>query len=220
MLKKSSYIALLLLAVIISAIAFIIPTDKTMTFWISYIFLMIAFVAQIVIWNISFNNRNTKTSIFLNLPITIVGAIYLVIQIIAFVIFTAIPSIPVWITFVVCIIIVGILGICMISVKAGTNEIEHVESRVQQKVSFIQDSQCKIELLMEKENDDETRAQLQQLAEKIRFSDPMSNDALVEIERAICQKIDELKNASDKNTVIQELNLLLSERNMKCKSSK
>lgn len=45
----------------------------------------------------------------------------------------------------------------------------------------------------------------------------MSNNTLAEIESTIAAKVTELKTGSDKMSIIQELNLLLAERNKKCK---
>ena len=74
-----------------------------------------------------------------------------------------------------------------------------------------------MELLIDRETDTEIRAALQQLAEKIRFSDPMSDDTLSKIESTIADRVAELKNESDKMAIIHELDLLLAERNKKCK---
>ena len=59
-----------------------------------------------------------------------------------------------------------------------------------------------------------------QLAEKIRYSDPMSDEQLADIEDRIAVKIAELKSSADKVKIINELNSLLDERNRKIKISK
>ena len=51
--KKNStkgYVILGIIFALISIIAFVVPTMKTATFWIAYVFTTIAIVAQIVIW--------------------------------------------------------------------------------------------------------------------------------------------------------------------------
>lgn len=74
-----------------------------------------------------------------------------------------------------------------------------------------------MELLIDRETDTEIRTALQQLAEKIRFSDPMSDNTVADIESTIAAKVFKLKTQSDKMAIIQELNLLLTERNKKAK---
>ena len=57
----------------------------------------------------------------------------------------------------------------------------------------------------------------EQLAEKIRFSDPMSNEQLAVLEDKISLAVENLKSSDDKMKIIEDLNLLLDERNRKCK---
>lgn len=215
--KNLGYAFLGILLILISVIIFVIPTKKTASFWIAYIFTVIAFVVQSAIWKNVFGKEDTLKSKILGLPVFHIGIMYLVIQIIILVVFTAGPSLPNWNAVVVCTITLGIFAVCTIAGEAGRNEIERVEAKVQKKVFFIKELQVDVELLAETETDTCTKATLQQLAEKIRFSDPMSNDALAGIEKAITEKVVELKTASDKMTIIQELNLLLVERNKKAK---
>lgn len=215
--KNLGYAVLGILFVLISVIAFVIPTEKTATFWIVYVFTAMAFVAQIAIWKKAFGKEDTLKSKFLGLPVVHIGIVYLIIQIIVLAVFTAVPTLPNWSAIVVCVVILGISAICTIAGEAGRNEIERVEAKVQKKVFFIKELQADIELLADAETDTSTEAALHQLAEKIRFSDPMSNNALAEVEAAITAKIAELKTASDKMVVIQELNSLLAERNKKSK---
>ena len=105
----------------------------------------------------------------------------------------------------------------MISAGAGRNEIERVEAKVQKKAFYIRELQADIELLADNESDAAVKAALTQLAEKIRFSDPMSNEQLADLENKISIKAAELKTASSKLEFITELNSLLDERNKKCK---
>ena len=215
--KNLGYAVLGILFVLISAIVFVIPTEKIATFWIAYVFTTVAFVSQIAIWKKALGKENTLKSKFLGLPVVHIGIVYLIIQIIALAVFTAVPTLPNWSAIVTCAVILSISAVCMIAGEAGRNEIERIEAKVQKKVFFIKELQADVELLADAETDTSTKAALQQLAEKIRFSDPMSNDALAEIEKVIKEKVAELKTASEKMAVIQELNSLLMERNKKAK---
>ena len=215
--KNLGYAVLGILFVLISVIIFVIPTEKTAAFWIAYGFAAIAFVAQISIWKKALGKEDTLKSKFLGLPVVRIGIVYLIIQVVALAVFTAVPTLPTWSAIVACAVILGVSAVCMIVGEVGRNEIERVEAKVQKKVSFIKELQAEVELLAEVETDTTTKAALHQLAEKIRFSDPMSNETLAEIESAITEKVAELKSTSDKIAVIQELNSLLAERNKKQK---
>lgn len=218
--KKNStkgYVILGILFVLISIIAFAVPTVKTATFWIAYVFTATAFAAQIGIWKTALGKEGTLKSKFLGFPVVHIGIVYAIIQTVAFAVFLFVPTLPVWSAIVVCSVIAGISAVCMISVDAGRNEIERVEAKVQNKVFYIRELQADIELLADNETNADVKTALTQLAEKIRFSDPMSNEQLADLEDKISTKIEELKTTSSQLEIITELNSLLDERNKKCK---
>lgn len=218
--KKNStkgYVLLGILFALVSIIAFAVPTAKTVTFWIAYVFTAAAFAAQIGIWKTALGKEGTLKSKFLGFPVVHIGIVYAVLQVIVFAVFMFVPTLPTWSAIVVCSIIAGISAVCMISADAGRNEIERVEAKVQKKVFYIRELQADIELLADNESDAAVKTALTQLAEKIRFSDPMSNEQLADLEKHISTKFAELKTVSSKLEVITELNSLLDERNKKCK---
>lgn len=218
--KKNStkgYVLLGILFALVSIIAFAVPTAKTATFWIAYVFTAAAFAAQIGIWKTALGKEGTLKSKFLGFPIVHIGIVYAIIQVIAFAVFLFAPTLPTWSAIVVCPIIAGLSAVCMISADAGRNEIERVEAKVQNKVFYVREMQADIELLADNESDAAVKTALTHLAEKIRFSDPMSNEQLADLENKISIKAAELKTASSKLEIITELNSLMDERNKKCK---
>ena len=218
--KKNStkgYVILGILFALVSIIAFAVPTAKTATFWIAYAFTAVAFAAQIGIWKATLGKEDTLKSKFLGFPVVHIGIVYAIIQTVAFAVFMFVSRLPTWSAIVVCSIIAGVFAVCMISADAGRNEIERVEAKVQKKVFYIRELQADIELLVDKESDATVKTALSQLAEKIRFSDPMSNEQLADLENKISSKVAELKTTSSKLEIITDLNSLLDERNKKCK---
>ena len=212
-----SYLAIGIVFALFNVIAFVIPTVKTATFWTAYAFSVVAFAVQIPLWKITLGKKDTLKSKFLGIPVIHVGITYLIIQLIAFAIFMIFPMLPVWLAVVVCAIILAISVLCAIAGQAGANEINHVEEKIKVKRAFIQFLQTDIEMLVEGENDVETKAALSKLAEKVRFSDPMSHEMLGELESRISAKVEEMKTTADKKALIGEIEILLTERNKKCK---
>ena len=90
--KKLGYVILLVAFVIVSVVAFALPTAKTTSFWVAYIFTCIAFAAQVLIWNIGFKDNTPLRSKFLGIPVIRVGYIYLVFQLIALAVLVAYPA--------------------------------------------------------------------------------------------------------------------------------
>lgn len=218
--KKNSskgYFILGILFILVGVIAFAVPTAKTAAFWISYAFTVIAFAAQIIIWKAALGRSESLKSKFLGLPVLHIGIVYLVVQVVALIVFLSIPTLPIWSAVVACAVIAGVSAVCMIASDVGRGEIERVSAKVREKTFYIKQLQADVELLASAETDTTTRLALAQLAEKIRYSDPMSNEQIADIENRIAAKIAELKSSTDKTGIINELNLLLDERNKKCK---
>lgn len=215
--KLMTYAVLAIAFALFNVIAFAVPTEKTATFWIAYAFSVVAFAIQIGVWKFAFKGADTLNSKFLGIPLISVGARYLAVQVVAFAVFMAFPVLPTWIPIVVCFVILGISVICLIGTETGREEINRVEEKVEKKVFYIKSLQVDVELLAESESDPEIKAKLLKLADKIRFSDPMSSDALTEVEETIANKIEELKTAENKSSLIATINLLLTERNKKTK---
>ena len=218
--KKNStkgYVILGILLVVVSVIAFAVPIQKTTAFWITYAFAAIAVVAQTVIWKAAFGRDDTLKSKLLGLPVLHISIVYLIVQLAAFAIYLFNPTLPTWSAAVVCVALGGISSVCMISADTGRSEIERVEDKVQKKTFYIRSLQADIEMLANAEPDTEVKAELLRLAEKIRFSDPMSHDRLADLENQITDKVAELKSCMDRTAVINDLNSLLDVRSRKCK---
>lgn len=220
MMKKNSskgYLILGVLFVLVSVIAFAVPSAKAAAFWISYAFTVIAFAAQIAIWKSTLGCAESLKSKFLGFPVIHIGIVYLVVQVIVFAVFLFIPPLPVWSAVVACTVVAGVSAVCMIASDVGRSEIERVSAKVQKKTSFIKQLQTEVELQADAETDIAVKSALTQLAEKIRYSDPMSDEQIADIENWITEKTAELKSSTDKVKIINELNSLLNERNKKCR---
>ena len=166
-----------------------------------------------MIWKSALGRAEPLKSKFLGFPIVHIGIVYLVVQVIAFAVFLFIPTLPVWSAVVACAAIAGVFAVCLITSDVGRSEIERVSAKAQEKTFYIKQLQVDVELLAGAETDTATKSALTRLAEKIRYSDPMSDGQLADIEDRITVKFAELKSATDKVKIIAELNLLLDERN-------
>lgn len=220
--KKDSvkgYALIGIIFILITVVSLAIPTSKSAAFWIAYIFTVVALAAQIVLWKRTFGHKELKSK-FLGFPIVHIGIMYLVVQIAVLFIFVFAEKLPAWSALVTCTVIAAMAAIFMIAADVGRTEIEKVEQKVQGKVFYIKNLQVDIEILASAEKDTKTEEQLEQLAEKIRFSDPMSNEQLAPLEERIAIAVESLKSSDDKLEIINQLNKLIDERNKKVETLK
>ena len=214
--KALGYIVLATVFVLVNIIVFVLPTIKTATFWIAYVFMAIAMILQITVWRISFKTGSKLKSKFLGLPLAQISTGYLIIQLLSLAVFTSFPLLPIWISIMVNAVILGFSVIYLITTEVGKSEVSRVEEKVKIKRKFINDLQLEINMIVKKCDKPELKSTLTKLSEKVRFSDPMSDERLNELEEKITTNIAKIKTVEDVRTI----ELLLDERNEKIKNYK
>lgn len=203
--------------------AFLIPFEKTATFWVSFIFTLVAFVVVAVSIYIAFGKNPDAKSKFYGFPIARIGVIYGLAQLTAGIIFMALASyVPVWVAVLICSIALGVTIIGLISAEAVVEEIHVQDAKLKKNVSLMRSLQSKAHQMAAQCDD----AALKALAEELRYSDPVSADALAEIERDLAAIVDVLQSAviDGDTAAVQQLcrraSAILAERNRLCKLNK
>lgn len=215
-----------ILLVIFNVITFAIPFAKNATFWISYIFGMIAILVQTAVMKIAFTGTETVKSQFYGFPIARIGVVYAVIQIVLSILFMALGMfIPWWIPLVLFVVLFGFSAIGFIATDATRDEIVRQDKKIVKDVSYMRNLQSKINLLVSQCEDTAVKNEVKALAEEIKYSDPVSSDSLKEIERELYFYIEELQKAvveNDTNAIelCKKTKSVLTERNRICKLNK
>lgn len=218
--KRSGYLILAIVFIVFTVIAFAAPFEKTSVFWVSFVFGLLAICFQIPLWNKSLRGESLKNN-FLGFPVLYIGIAYLIIQLIVSIIIMAVPEIPLWIAIIVDVIILAITCGLVFSGSVARATIEEAEEKIQAKTSFIKGLKADVDILLSKETDIEVKGALRKLSDEIRYSDPMSNSALGDIEAEITEKLISVSAAGDNKTnVISEISELIKQRNIKCKAFK
>ena len=101
------------------------------------------------------------------------------------------------------------------------NYIANNDKQTKQKVFFIRMLQSNVTSCLPSVKDPEVRAALEELSEKIRFSDPMSHQALALVEGELAATVDEIAAkilSGDENVsaLIQKAEMQLARRNSQC----
>lgn len=217
--KNLFYIIIAIAILVISTVAFVIPFNKTIPFLISYIFTIIALGTLTTVFKVTFNNKNAKSK-FGSLSVIYICVVYVVCQIVVLVLFSIIPKVPIWTSVIVNILIFSIAVICIVLTNMGLKKAEQSECEIKTRTSFIKELGYEIELLADKEKDSAIKSELNKVVEKIRFSDPVSNDEIAEIEKQIKKSLNEFNKSENKIESIRRINLLINERNIKIKALK
>ena len=217
--NKRNYLITAVIFVLFNLIAFVIPGDKTTVFWISYVFTVFSFGIFLFIWNKTLGSGKQLKSKFLSIPIFYVSSCYFIVQFVSFLIFKfALTNIPVWAAILVNTFILGISLIFLIVADGSKEYIESVDKKVQDKILWIKEAQTDVDILISEATDSEVKDALRELSKVIRYSDPMSDSSLVELESQISEKIGSLDIFDKEKTLtdISQIKQLIEARNKKC----
>ena len=224
--NKTMFAAVIFIAMaIFNVIVFVMPVQKNGAFWTGYSFTMAAFILTAGVILYAFD-RETLKSKFYRVPLLFVVKRYLYLQILLGLIQIASPTFLTITPFQYYIVINAILlGFCLIglfTVDVAVDEVERIDEKIKPKVVYIKLLQTQIENIALRTTDD-TKKILKDLAEKIKYSDPMSSDQLATIEREIMNKVACIEEAVTNNdietirTQCEQTQILIAERNAKCK---
>ena len=223
--NKISFMAIIfILVVVYNVVVFVIPFYRGGGFWIGYGFAMLAMFLTLGMGLFVLDQKELKSK-FYGMPLIILIWIYLIIQLVLSLVEMGLGFIPAMfqIGLVLNTVLLGACLLGLIAVNATKDTIERTDEVIKEKVFYIKSLQADIEGLVDKAEDESVKKGLKELAETIRYSDPMSNPQLAVIENKIEVKaavLGEAVKGTDVNAMKElcaELQQLFAERNRKCK---
>lgn len=218
-----SALCLGVLLVLYILLAFLIPFAKTAVFWISFVFTLVAFAVTGWALYTAFLKKPDATSRFYGFPIARIGVIYGGGQLAAGLLLMALGKwTPAWLAVLVYAVMLGAGVIGLMSADAVVETIHTQDQKLKKDVTFMRSLQSKTHQLAAQCDSPEVKA----FCENVRYSDPVSSEALTEIERDLSAAEDDLQAAvvdGDTEVIAQlarKADSLLSERNRVCKLNK
>lgn len=194
-------------------------------FWIAFVFIIAAFIGNLVCAFLAFKAENLK-KMFLNLPLITVSWSALIAMLVAGSVLMLIPNCPAWIAAIVCLIILAFNAIAVIKAGWAADAVNIVDEKVKAKTSFVKNLVVDIENVLSRAKSDAEKAECKKVYEAVRYSDPMTNEALSVIEAKITEKADEfassvgVDNAERVKEIADEIVILVGDRNKKCRALK
>ena len=192
------------------------------SFWVGYIFITIAFLGQLACAFVAFKAENLK-KFFYNIPLLSISYGGLVAMLIVGSIFMAIPVLPEWIAIIVCVIILAFNAIAIIKATAAADIVSGIDEKIKTQTFFIKSLSGDAQSLMTSAKSDELRVEAKKVYEAIRYSDPMANAALSDLDAQIEKQFNAFSDAikADDAELAKETAATLVEmverRNQKCK---
>ena len=195
------------------------------SFWAGYVVIMLAFLGQLACAYKAFRAENTK-KLFYNLPLITVSYTGLILTLVFGGACMAVPDLPNWLGAILGAVVLAFTAVAVIKASAAADIVESVDKKVAEKTAFLRVATADAEVILASAKSAEIKAECRKVYEALRYSDPMSNEALSVTEAKITVKLDELKaaaaadDAEKTKTAAEDLMLLIKERNTKCKALK
>lgn len=205
----------------------LIPFPKTAAYWIEFVFSLIAIGGGCVISRYALQNDGIKSK-FYGFPLLKIGMLYTLIQVILSFIIALVGfavEIPLWIPTILSVVILGCSAIGIIGMDNARDIIEEQERHDETVTRTMRTFRLDIRYIVDSCGDTELKKSLDKLAEKFKYSDPVSCDELIDDEEKLQQEIQALGKLinSDKALIekkISDITALLANRNRKCKEFK
>ena len=229
--KKSFKIYSLIWAIclaVFNVITFVTPNEIggvskfSGSFWVGYIFITITFLGQLACAFVAFKAENLK-KFFYNISLLSISYGGLVTMLVVGSIFMAVPALPEWIAIIICIIILAFNAIAIIKATAAADIVSGIDEKIKAQTFFIKSLSVDAQSLMTSAKSDELRAEAKKVYEAIRYSDPMANAALSDLDAQIEKqfnafsdaiKVEDSELAKETAATLVEM---VERRNQKCK---
>lgn len=194
----------------------------TSSFWIGYVFITVMFIGQLICSYMAFNADN-ENKLFYNISLIRTSCIGLIVSFIVGGLCMLISALPYWIAVIVCAIVLAVNIISVVKANAVISEIQRVDEKIKNQTFFIKSLTVDADTLMASAKSEAVKSECKKVYEVVRYSNPMSNNALAIVESQITVKFAELSeavksdNAEKAAEVANEVVILVGDRNKKCK---
>ncbi len=192
-------------------------------FWTAWAFIMAAFAGNLVCAYFAFKTQNLK-KLFYNLPLITVSCAGLIVMLVLGGALMLIPGCPAWIAAVVCLIAAAVTAAAVVRADWAGKAAGAVEEKVKAQTQLIKLLTVNAETLLAKAKTPDEKAAAKKVYEALRYSDPVSSEALSAIEAELTEKFKTFENAVNAGQgaadAAQSLLETLAERNGKCKAMK
>lgn len=192
------------------------------SFWVEYIFITLSFLGQLVCAFFAFKAKNLK-KFFYNISLISISYGGLIAMLVVGSVFMAVPVLPEWIAITVCVIILAFNAIAIIKATAAADIVSGIDEKIKTQTFFIKSLSVDAQGLVTSAKSDELRAEAKKVYEVIRYSDPMANTALSDLDAQIERQFNSFSHAikAEDSELAKEtadaLVEMVERRNQRCK---
>lgn len=206
---------------------FVIPFQKTAAAWVTFVFTVISICGGCGIAIYAFSGEGLKSKIY-GFPIFKIGFSYTAAQLAfsaAVMISGFFAAIPLWVSLAVSVVILALTTIGVIGADNARDIISEQEARTRNSTGKMKTFRLDMRYIVDSCGDAELKKPLEKLADSFKYADPVSNEALSDIEDNLRLQVKTLAglvntDAQAAAAKIDEISVILADRNRRCKELK
>lgn len=195
-------------------------------FWAGYGFVMGALVLHYIFIFVVQRTKDRDKQ-YVNRPLIYISVLSLILMVFTSAACMIIPNLPNWLGIIICYVILAVSLIYLMAAKTAGKNAYYANEALNERVSFFRDLASEAEAMVGFSQTKEAKVIAQKVYEAIRYSDPVSDPALIQEENQIKEMLEELSKSILKKSDVavlkpieQELLRLIQNRNNKCKNLK
>lgn len=215
------------LLILFNVIAFVSPGWKeydkyTGGFWAGYVLITVMLIGQLACAYFALKEENSQ-KLFYKMPLITTSYAGLIVSFVFGGLCMLISPLPYWVGIIVCAIVLAATALAVIKAAAAAEEVEKIDQKIKVQTFFIKALTVDADSLLARAKSDAVKAECKKVYEVVRYSDPMSHDALASTESQITvafAKLTAAVSTDDAEAVkaaAEEVIILIGDRNRKCK---
>lgn len=210
---------------IFNMLVFFIFKKHNNVFWTSYAFMTAAFLVQMAVMFFAFRAFEVE-AVFFGIPLASLSLYYFFAAIFVGAVFMIFQGAPFKLAFALQVIILAAFVVIAVITLLSRDYVQDVSDNIRESAAAIKMMHVDVESLLPYANDPALKTALRHLGETVRYSDPMSNSSVTDIEEQIMDKMDELRlsceteQTADALAACKQVELLFQRRNRTLKASK
>lgn len=215
----------LIIFAVFNLLVFLIFKNKNGVFWMSYAFMCIAFLVQIGSMFLALRTLETET-VFMGIPLASLSFYYFFAAIFAGAVFMIFQVAPFKLALIIQILILAAYAVVAILSLIARDAVQDVNDTVKENVAAIRTLNVDVDVLIPQVSDPALKKALKKVSETVKYSDPMSNDAVADIEQQIMQTVNALRIQIENNNnaeavqACKDIEVLFLQRNSLLKATK
>ncbi|MDO4623176.1 MAG: hypothetical protein Q4B22_09505 [Eubacteriales bacterium] len=214
-----------ILFLVYNILVFLIFKEKNGVFWMSYVFGVLAFIVQFASMYFALSSPDME-AVFYGIPLASLSLYYFFAAMFASVVFMIFKIAPFKLALIVQLLILAAYAVAALLALLSRNTVQDINNTVRDNAAAIHRLNVDVDMLIPQAKDPAVRKALQRVSETVKYSDPMSNEHVVQIEDQIMRAVNDLQvfvGYNDNEKAIQacrHIEMLFLQRNRTLKATK